>query len=125
MPPARWFRSLLLVTAGAVVCASNAGPSVAQAAHAPLQIDEIFAREPLTGRMPDSITWAPDGRRFLFTLPGGEAGPLDTRLYDLSTHVARLFFKAAAEGGGSRPAPEFVWSPDSRFLAYLDAGDRR
>lgn len=90
---------------------------------APLQIREIFAREPLIGRAPASITWAPDGSRFLYTLPGGEAGPLDTHLYDVRRQHDRIFFRAAAEGKGARPAPEFVWSPDSRRLAYLDAGD--
>jgi dipeptidyl-peptidase-4 len=88
-----------------------------------LRVDEIFAREPLTGRVPASITWAPDGSRFLYTLPGGEAGPLDTHLYDVRKHRERIFFRASANGKGARPAPEFVWSPDSRRLAYLDAGN--
>jgi len=95
----------------------------APAANAPLRIDEIFARESLIGRTPASITWAPDGSRFLYTLPGGDSGPLATHLYDARTHRDRVFFRAAAEGKGARPAPEFVWSPDSRRLAYLDAGD--
>lgn len=91
-------------------------------AHAPLRIDEIFAREPLTGRLPATITWAPDGSRFLYSLPGGEAGPLATRLYDARSHRDRIFFRAAPNGKGARPAPEFVWSPDSSHLAYLDGG---
>ncbi len=88
-----------------------------------LQIDQIFAPEPLLGRLPSAITWAPDGTRFLFTLPGGGAGPLDTYLYNVHAHSYHVFFHAAPNGKGSRPAPEFVWSPDSRRLAYLDAGD--
>jgi dipeptidyl-peptidase-4 len=88
-----------------------------------LGVDEIFAPEPLTGRLPASITWAPDGTRFLYTLPGGETGPLDTHLYNTRAHSDRIFLRAAAEGKGARPAPEFVWSPDSRRLAYLDAGN--
>jgi dipeptidyl-peptidase-4 len=105
--------------------ASTVGAPVTARAGArdgPLQIDEIFAHEPLIGRLPASITWAPDGSRFLYTLPAGESGPLDTRVYDVRSHRARIFFRAAAEGKGARPAPEFVWSPDSRQLAYLDAG---
>jgi dipeptidyl-peptidase-4 len=102
---------------------SGSGPvSAASSPGRPLRIEEIFAREPLVGRLPDAITWAPDGSRFLYTLPGGDPGPLDTHVYDVRARRDRIFFRAAAEGKGARPAPEFVWSPDSRRLAFLDAG---
>ena len=89
----------------------------------PLAVEQIWSREPLIGRLPASIAWAPNGGRFLYTLPGGTAGPLDTHVFDLRTHSDRIFFRAKAEGKGSRPVAEFVWSPDSSHLAYLNAGD--
>lgn len=90
---------------------------------APLQINEIFAPEPLIGRLPAAITWAPDGSRFVYTLPGGQPDvPVATHVYSVRAHRDRVFFAAAANGKGARPAPQFVWSPDSRRLAYLDAG---
>jgi dipeptidyl-peptidase-4 len=118
-----WTRPLGAIIAFFALVAGTPGTSLAAPAQGRLEIDEIFAREPLTGRTPAAITWAPDGSRFLYTLPGGDAGPLDTHLFDVRSHRDRIFFRAAAEGKGSRPAPEFVWSPDSRRLAYLDAGD--
>ncbi len=119
----RWARPFHLLLACGLLGANAPAAKAPAAGPAQLQIDEIFAREPLTGRVPASITWSPDGRRFLYTLPGGESGPLDTHVYDARAHRDRIFFRAAANGKGARPAPEFVWSPDSRQLAFLDAGD--
>jgi len=106
----------------AALCALVA-PLVSSAAPAPLRIDEIFAPEPLIGRLPAAINWAPDGSRFLYTLPGGQQGPLDTHVYDVRTNRDAIFFVAKAEGKGARPAAEIVWSPDSKHIAYLNAGD--
>lgn len=98
--------------------------SAAPAAVTPLTPDDIFAREPLTGRVPANMTWSPDGTRLLYTLPGGVADePLDTHVLDVATGRDRIFVRAKADGHGARPAPEFVWSPDSTALAYLDRGD--
>jgi len=89
-----------------------------------LTVEQIFADEPITGRLPSSIAWAPDGSRFLYTLPGGRSDvPVDMHVYDVRAKHDQIFFKAQADGKGSRPTPEFVWSPDSRHLAYLDGGD--
>jgi len=89
-----------------------------------LTVEQIFADEPIVGRLPASIAWAPDGSRFLYTLPGGRADvPVDMHVYEVRAKRDRIFFKAQANGKGSRPTPEFVWSPDSRHLAYLDGGD--
>ncbi len=89
-----------------------------------LTVEQIFAEEPIAGRLPASIAWAPDGSRFLYTLPGGRSDvPVDMHVYDVRAKRDRIFFKAQANGKGARPTPEFVWSPDSRRLAYLDGGD--
>ena len=98
-------------------------PLASSAAPAPLRIDEIFAPEPLLGRLPAGINWAPDGSRFLYTLPGGTPAPLDTHVYDVRTNQDAIFFVAKAEGKGARPVAEIVWSPDSKHIAYLNAGD--
>ena len=115
---ARSYRSL-----AAAVLASFALTSVARAASTPLGIDRIFAPEPLLGRVPASIAWSPDGSRFLYTLPGGGSGPVDTHVYNVRTRHDAVFFRASAEGKGARPVAEFVWSPKSTQLAFLDAGD--
>jgi dipeptidyl-peptidase-4 len=111
---------LALAALGALLLAAAAPIG---AAPAPLTIEQIFAPEPLIGRLPASISWAPDGSRFLYTLPGGAGGPLDTHVYTVSTKRDAIFFRAKAEGKGARPVAEFVWSPDSKHLAYLDAGN--
>jgi dipeptidyl-peptidase-4 len=115
---ARSYRLLALCALCAIVA-----PLASSAAPAPLKIDEIFSREPILGRLPAGINWAPDGSRFLYTLPGGQAGPLDTHVYDVKTNRDAIFFVAKAEGKGARPAAEIVWSPDSKHIAYLNSGD--
>ncbi|GAC1403337.1 MAG: S9 family peptidase [Candidatus Velthaea sp.] len=115
---ARWY-CLLAAALGVFVVAP-----AAQAAPRPaLGIDDIFAAEPLLGRLPAAITWAPDGSRFLYTLPGGGSGPVDTHVYTLRTGRDAVFFRASAEGKGARPVAEFVWSAQSTKLAFLDAGN--
>ncbi|MGB8266106.1 MAG: DPP IV N-terminal domain-containing protein [Candidatus Velthaea sp.] len=112
--------------ARAVLAAAFAwAASPAVAAEPPvLTVEQLFAPEPLIGRLPASIVWSPDGNRFLYTLPGGRSNvPVDMHVYDLRTKHDRIFFQAQANGKGARPTPEFVWSPDSRQLAYLDRGD--
>ncbi|GAC1546968.1 MAG: S9 family peptidase [Candidatus Velthaea sp.] len=107
---------------GAAALGSLVLGSGAQAASGPLRIDEIFAPEPLLGRLPARITWSPDGSRFLYTLPGGGSEPVDTHVYNVRTRRDAVFFRARAEGKGARPIAEFVWSPRSSKLAFLDAG---
>jgi len=108
----------LFISAGAAVSASGTGTPPAL-----LSIDEIFGPVPLTGRLPASIAWAPDGSRFLYTLPDRTNAPVDTHVYDVRTRRDAIFFRGKSEGKGSRPVAEFVWAPDSKHLAYLDAGD--
>ncbi len=116
-------RLLVRLSIAMLALVAVTGKPAGAAQTAPLRIEQIFNREPLIGRLPAAITWSPDGSKFLYTLTGGEAGPRDTYLYDVRRRHARVFFRAAPNGKGSRPAPEFIWSPDSRRLAYLDAGN--
>ncbi len=116
----RSFAALALATAIAAVPLATAAAAPGRA----LTVDDLFADEPIVGRLPESIAWAPDGSRFLYTLPGGRSDvPVDMHVYDVRAKRDRIFFKAQANGKGARPTPEFVWSPDSRRLAYLDGGD--
>ncbi len=119
------YRSLPALALMAVLAAAPLAPAgAAGAGSGGLTVEQIFADEPITGRLPASIAWAPDGSRFLYTLPGGRSDvPVDMHVYDVRTQRDRIFFKAQANGKGARPTPEFVWSPDSRRLAYLDGGN--
>ncbi len=119
------YRSLPALALVAVLAAAPLAPAgAAGAGSGGLTVEQIFADEPITGRLPASIAWAPDGSRFLYTLPGGRSDvPVDMHVYDVRTKRDRIFFKAQANGKGARPTPEFVWSPDSRRLAYLDGGN--
>ena len=123
--PARRTKLAVLALAGALL--ASGVPSSARAASVAgggLTVEQIFADEPIAGRLPASVAWAPDGSRFLYTLPGGRSDvPVDMHVYDVRAKHDRIFFKAEANGKGARPTPEFVWSPDSRRLAYLDGGD--
>ena len=120
--PARRTKLAVLALAGALL--ASGVPSSARAASVAgggLTVEQIFADEPIAGRLPSSVAWAPDGSRFLYTLPGGRSDvPVDMHVYDVRAKHDRIFFKAEANGKGARPTPEFVWSPDSRRLAYLD-----
>jgi dipeptidyl-peptidase-4 len=130
----RPYRSIALIALVALFLpvAAPAAPSVPtppgaqnlQGPTVPLAVEDLFAPEPITGRLPSSITWAPDGSRFLYTLPSGDpAQAVDTHVYDRRAHRDRIFFRAKAEGKGARPTAEFVWSPNSQSLAFLDGGD--
>jgi dipeptidyl-peptidase-4 len=87
-------------------------------------IDDIVNVKPFIGRLPASITWAPDGKRFLYASPSVVPGVAEAvRLFDAATHEDRELFKARALGKGARPVAEYVWSPSGKELAFLDGGD--
>ncbi len=115
----RGFRAIAALGA-AYFALSAAAPAFATE---PFGIDDIVNTKPFTGRLPGNFTWAPDGRHFLYGLAGGTPGVAEAvHLFDAATHADRELFKAQALGKGARPVAEYVWSPNSKELAFLDGG---
>ncbi|HTA39762.1 MAG TPA: DPP IV N-terminal domain-containing protein, partial [Candidatus Acidoferrales bacterium] len=89
---------------------------------ATLTLDSVFGVEPPWGRLPSSISWAPNGQAFLYTTPGqdpDEALPL--RRYDVATHASSVWATPAAFE--SKRTPRVAgWSPDGSRLAVAAGG---
>ncbi len=93
---------------------------------AQLSIDRIVAHHPITGNPPSAFTWAPDGSRYTYTLPGAHAGdPPVLYVHDMRTNRDRALFAAKdqARGSRSREIAQLVWSHDSEHLALVNAGN--
>ena len=110
----------------AVLAAACAGSGAAAAAGGErLTIDEIIARSPVSGTPPLGFTWAPDGSRYVYELPGPIDGhPPVLHVHDMRTGREHVLFaaKTVERGSRSRAIGQIVWSPDARRIAYLDGG---
>jgi dipeptidyl-peptidase-4 len=85
-------------------------------AGAQLTLDQVFGVTPPWGEQPARITWAPDGSSFLYVFESQDPfAPVDVHQYDTRTGRDRVLF--AHSSGGA-----FVWSPDSRMLAFTSRG---
>jgi len=60
-------RSVHLALLALVAFVGTAAPAKATE---PLTVDDIVARSPVSGTPPSAFNWAPDGSRYLYTLPG-------------------------------------------------------
>jgi len=118
---------LYCIVAGALATAAvrGAGRPVFQRN---LTIEDIAATTPVTGRPPRDFRWSPDGERYVYDVPAPlESAPPDVRIHDVArgTDIAIRAARAGVRGSRSRPIAELAWSPDSRALAYVDAGTLR
>jgi len=123
--------------AAAILCCALVVVCSARAMHAAatpdqtkrnLTIEDIIATTPVTGRAPRDFRWSPDGRRYVYDVPAPlESAPPDVRVHDVArgTDSAIRAARAGVRGSRSRPIAEIAWSPDSRSLAYVDAGTLR
>lgn len=95
------------------------------AASARLTVDDIVSNDPVTGKPPFAFTWAPDGSRYVYSVPGAteKSAPV-LRVHDMRTGSDRELFAAKSEqrGSRSRAIAQIAWSDDGRELAFLNDG---
>jgi dipeptidyl-peptidase-4 len=93
---------------------------------AQLTVKDIVAVHPATGSPPSAFTWAPDGTRYIYSVPPTTADGAPTlRIHDVRTGSDRVLLSAtsSSRGSRSRPIAQIVWSNDSRRLAFLNGED--
>jgi dipeptidyl-peptidase-4 len=90
-----------------------------------LTVNDIVSRAPVSGTSPSGFSWAPDGSRYLYTLPGkSERARPVVHVFDVRTGTDRVLFAArsSARGSRARAIDQIVWSPDGARIAYVDGG---
>ncbi|HTJ27730.1 MAG TPA: DPP IV N-terminal domain-containing protein [Candidatus Limnocylindria bacterium] len=105
----------VLAAACSLPCAAVAGEQ--------LSVDAIVAHAPVSGVAPSGFTWAPDGSRYVYTLPGArESDPPVLHVHVVATGADRILLAARSSerGSRSREIGQIVWSPDARRIAFLD-----
>jgi dipeptidyl-peptidase-4 len=108
----------LLVAASALAFSS---PAVRAAER--LTVDDIVGANPVLGRPPTGFTWAPDGSRYVYSVPARRPhAPPTLWVHDQRTGADRPLFRADASqrGSRSRAIGQIVWSPDARRIAYVN-----
>jgi dipeptidyl-peptidase 4 len=111
-----------LVPSCAALLAASAFPAAAAAGER-LTVDAIVARTPVSGVPPSGFTWAPDGSRYVYTLPGArENDPPVLHVHVVATGADRILLAARSSerGSRSREIGQIVWSPDAHRIAFLD-----
>ena len=93
--------------------AAGAAPSRANPTAPPISAESLVDLRAAVGgsRTPK---WAPDGSRITFVSPHGGIAALDVERGGVTTVVENV----QLSGVGSLGAPQPVWSPDGRWLAY-------
>ena len=105
----------------------------------PLTIEKIFAEGGLTGRMPESIQWSPDGTKLSYVLrsDNGEHGQLcyvdmttgkpavlvsEAKLQTLSAPTSKLKSEREKERRERYRVAAYHWAPDSKHLLFDSNG---
>ena len=123
----------------AVVALSPAAlPLAAQAPPKPLTVEAIYAHGPLTGQLPEGISWSPDGKHLTY-LDDGELIDLDPALdsaakpeqHQPHVLVSRAKLASISGPGGSETDRDhrsrygmatYLWAPDSSHLLFDSNG---
>ena len=105
--------------------------AAAQTTGTPLTVERIYAHGPLTGTLPEGITWSPDGKHLTY-LDGGELIDLDPGTGKPHVLVSRSKLAALSGADGTEQDKDhrqrynmasYEWSPDSKHLLF-DANGR-
>jgi len=105
---------------GLVVACSGAAPAPAATV---LTAAAAFGREPLWGRLPSRIAWAPDGHAFTYVMPGADPSePLGVYVYDVASGRSRELLPAVAFGQRGRTPGNVIWAPRGNALLYVQHG---
>ena len=112
---------------------------LAQQAPQPPTISQIFAEGGLTGRVPESVQWSPDGKRVSYVLRDdpGEHGQLwyvdvasgkpavlvtEAKLQTLSEPVSKLKNEREKERRTRYKVAAYHWAPDSKHILFDSNG---
>lgn len=105
-------------TASAALPAGTAAPTTVR-----LSVSAMLQREPLIGRYPSKIVWAPDGRHFAYTLRGNDPAEVtDVRVHDAVTGADADAVTAGSLGAKATPVGKVAWAPGSDAFAFASAG---
>lgn len=89
----------------------------------PLTVNAIVAQHPVSGTPPSNFSWAPDGSRYVYSVPGNrETDPPILRVHDMRTNADRVLFaaKSQSRGSRSRAIAQIAWSDDGTRIAFLN-----
>jgi dipeptidyl-peptidase-4 len=102
----------------------------AQAPPKPLTISDIFAHGPITGEMPNGISWSPDGRHLTY-IDGGELIDIDPVSGKSHILVSKAKFASMSGAAGSEKDRDhrdrykmasYQWAPNSAHLLFDSNG---
>ena len=102
----------------------------AQTPPKPLTVADIFAHGPITGELPNGITWSPDGKHLTY-IDGGELIDIDPVSGKSHILVSRSKFASLTGAAGNEKdrdhrdrykMPSYFWAPDSRHLLFDSNG---
>src|SRR5262249_35180473 len=113
----------LRCTAGILAITGLSSPPPAMGQRAGLTIERITASPSLIGTAPSRPTWSPDSRRLAFLWNDQGQSVRDLWLVRKSGTKPKRITGLDGSGPGSGGVSEFVWTPDSRSLLYLQGGD--
>jgi dipeptidyl-peptidase 4 len=105
-------------------------PVVAQTPAVPLTVEKIFSHGPLIGKLPEDLTWSPDGQHLTY-LDGGELIDIDPGSGKPHVMVSRAKIASIAGKGASEQDQDhrsrygeasYLWAPDSKHLLFDSNG---
>jgi dipeptidyl-peptidase 4 len=113
-------KALLFVAA---CCAVFSGAPASAGVAQQLTIDDIVAQHPVTGDAPSNFAWAPNGSRYVYSMPAArEHDPPVLYVHDMQSNRDRqlLAARSDARGSRSRPVSQVAWSADGSKLAFVN-----
>jgi dipeptidyl-peptidase-4 len=92
-------------------------------ARAEITLDTVYAKEPPWGRMIDRVTWAPDGKQFLYLRRSQDPDePLPLILYDVASGTSRVWLGPVTVSRRAETPEVLDWSHDGKRVAIVLAG---
>ena len=120
----RFVLALCVLSVTFAGCGQTAGTPAPERSAA-LTVDQIVAQHPVTGDPPRAFSWAPDGSRYAYAVPGArENDPPILFVHDMraNTDIKLIPAKSEARGTRSRAIAQIAWSHDGSQIAFLNAG---
>lgn len=89
----------------------------------PLGFDDLFSATPPWGAQPARVTWAPDGRSFVYVLHLQDPSQATPVLqYDVGSRRSRMLIDPKVYGRDAQTPGDLAWSPDAKSLSFTEHG---